>query len=344
MFIFTHCRVNITKMSSTTINKKQIGKGQVSSRIASSVRNVYENYIYIASYNVKNRFKLLTYKQKLQFIQKYVSRMERLMQLITPEITECMNRVNTTLSHYINYDDFKPVMNSIIPYNENRLLLERNQLIQIYTNIIDKLKNDAFVKTYIKLHGNPLNMLAFYLIHGLYNSLKMNLRYCEYLQNESSRRLIESQSASRPDTHQYKQRVSSVGKHLFTYKWLNTDIELKQTCKDADDMDDCCECFITMLDLEPNKAFSISYADSNGKVHTDCFHESIVFREEAMQYKYFRHPVLRDKFINMEEIRKLKESTPIPILTPIASSSTTSQIQEAGKRIRKGSISIKLKK
>lgn len=331
-------------MPLTTVNKKQIGKGQVASRIASSVANVYDN-IYITSYSVKDRLKLLTFKQKQQYIQKYVTRMDNLMQLITPEINECINRVDSTLSHYINYDDFRPVMNSIIPNNEYQLLIERNQSIQIYTNIIDKLKNGAFVKTYIKLHSNPLNMFAFYLIRGLHNSLKMNLRYCEYLQHESSRRLIESQSASRPDTHQYKQRVSSVGKHLFTYKWLNTDTELKQTCKDADDLDDNCECFITMLDLEPNKAFSISYADSNGKNHTDCFHESVVFREEAMQYKYFRHPVLRDKFINMEEIRKLKESTPIPMLTPIASNSgTTSSIQEAGKRIRKGSISIKSKK
>lgn len=182
-----------------------------------------------------------------------------------------------------------------------------------------------------------MNLNAYYLVRGLKGLLKWRIRYAQYLHNE---RIARANAPPQPratppprDTSQYRNRLSTPEKTKsdFTYKWLKTAAELKQTCRDTEDApetsvgdDDCdCECLITLMDLESNHAFSVSYKDSNGKTHTDCFHEIVIDREEAKQYTYFRHPILRDQFINMQAIRALKTT------------SAAAPVQEGGKLHRR---------
>lgn len=279
---------------------RQVGRGAAMSQ---GMDNMMEYFHYAVKEQLKNRIELWGKKKQIEWVQAYISKIQRLYQRITPQMRTNTNMVGIqSFPDYILNDiNYRYIIDFILP--GERQSHNRN-LVSLYIKLIDRftLDNGVFVKTYVEEYSKPLkfNIYAFYLLKSLVVYLDLQIRLAE----QGMFRSVQSAL--------YKNRLTTPHRHAFEYQWLKTDAMIKSNCKGEDDpKDEPCECFITMLELEPNEAFSVSYTSvgANGITkHTDCFHESVAFREEAMPYRYFRHPVLRDKFIDLDAIRALKSS------------------------------------
>lgn len=308
--------------------RKQTGRGQVASRVAEALEETYydfTDFIETKKQYIEDRLKVLTKEKKKKFIQTYVSKMQELLTTIPPEMRQCLNVEFPDMLFHSNtryeqtfYKELRPIVQYILPdEEERRRLLQTRDVVAFYTRILERLNDEAFLKAYLKKYSKPINMYAFYLVRTLKQRLKLDIRVCLYrLEMQQAQ---QTQRITPQDTREYKNRLTTPEKNNFTYRWLKTEDDIKAVCKDTDgvaddDADDECDCTLLMTPLQPNKAFAVSY-ELKGNTFTECFDEIIVFREAALPYKYYRHHILRDKFIDMGAIRALKAAANAPALS-----------------------------
>lgn len=296
------------------------GGGQTMSRIRDTLEDSYidlESYILTKLSYLEDRFKKLsTKKKRIEFIQTYVSKMQTLIEDITPDMRGCLNAefpemLFTPNTRYEQpfYAKVRAVLTSILTEEERIRFHQSRDFIAFYERILEQFNDETFVKAYVKTYSKPFNMYAFYLLQILKQRLKIDIRYCSLLQEG---RLQLQQQAERPSQPQprnkpiYKHQLDARDRYAFTYKWLKTEADIQSICKDPEDDDDeCCDCAINMTPLTPNKAFSVSYVINN-KTYTDCYDEIMLYIEDALPYAYYRHPILQDYYIDMGAIRALK--------------------------------------